>query len=98
VDQEVHAVELLGVFGEGGVDVFVLGGVHGDEEGVFGGGEIAEGVDGAAAAGFVAFAGEVGEGDACAVLHEGLGDEPGVGTLVGDADDEADFSVQETHE
>jgi hypothetical protein len=87
VDEEVEAVVALLVEAEEFVQVVIAGGIQRGEHGAL---VVAvDGLDGAPGAAFVLLAGEVGEGEGGAVLGEGVGDVPGVGALVSDADDEA---------
>ncbi len=91
VNDKVEALEVFGVGVEDCGDVFVFTCVEGAEPGVFD----AHGVDGALGAMFVALTWEVCEGTGCAVIGETLGDMPGVGTLVCDANDDAGFTCEE---
>ena len=93
MDEHMKGIVLLGKLGEDLVDLFVTACIERCKPRVVD----LEGFDSSLGAAFVFVARQVGEGASTAVVGEGLGDVPGVGAFVGDADDEGGFAFEQGH-
>ncbi len=91
--QKVHPAEGLPEVGDRPFDLGVVCRVHLADPWI----RDSQGADTPLGPPEVLLAGQAGERAAGTLCQQRLGDEPGVGTLVGDADDQTDLSVQNAH-
>jgi len=89
VHDEVEAIERFRVRLEDGVELVIAAGVALADPGV----GLAELLDGLARAPDILLAGQGGVRAGAALLSDGARDVPGVGTVVGDAEDEASLAL-----